>query len=245
MSSQIDTSTSTQPRGFPSWLTPTLLVFGLLAALVTEPVVSANRERFFTATGLPPFPPKLLWQVFWDNVYNQAICYGFLGIVTCGLVGLATGATLHRMRAIFGAVVGSVVGLVAGVTLGVSGWYLSDRVLASSNMDSMYKAILIFVPFWFGLMLAACFVALLVTNKLSHFASTVLPSLAYVIAAVVVYVGIVTAIFPSDWPGRIIPEFGRVRLVLYITGCLGVAGAVLATLRASSRVEKQIEDATI
>jgi len=112
-------------------------------------------------------------------------------------------------------------------------------------MDSIYKAILIFVPFWFGLTLAACFVALLVSNKLSHFASTVLPSLAYAVAAVVVYIGVVTAVFPSEWPGRIIPEFGRVRLVLEITGCLGVTGAVLAALRASSRVEKKIDNVTI
>ena len=94
-------------------------------------------------------------------------------------------------------------------------------------------------------MLAACFVALLVTNKLSHFASTVLPSLAYAIAGVVIYIGVVTAVFPSDWPGRIIPEFGRVRLVLEITGCLGLAGAVLAVMRASSRVENKIESGTI
>ena len=245
MNSQIEISTKAQPHGIPRWLTPTLLVSGLLAALVTEPVVDANRERFFTATGLPPFPPKLLWQVFWDNVYNHTICYGFLGIVTCGLVGLAAGATIHRMRTILGAVVGSLVGLFAGVTLGVSGWYLSARVLGSSNMDSIYKAIIIFVPFWYVLTLVACFVALLVTNKLSHFASTVLPSLAFAIAAVVVYIGVVTAVYPSDWPGRIIPEFGRVRIVLYITGCLGLAGAVLAALRASNRVEKQMEDATI
>ena len=245
MSSQIDHTASKQPVGFPAWLTPTLLLFGLFAALVSEPVVSANRERFFTATGLPPFPPKLMWQVFWDNVYNHAICYGFLGVVTCGLVGLATGATIHRMRAILGTVVGSVVGLFAGVALGVSGWYLSNRELDSSNMDSIYQAILIFVPFWFGLTLAACFVALLVTKKLGHIASAVLPSLAFAIASVFVYIGVVTAIFPSDWPGRIIPEFGRVRLVLEITGCLGVAGAVLAVLRASSRVEKKIESATI
>ena len=241
----MSSSASIQPRNFPAWLTPTLFILGLLAALVAEPVVSANRERFFTATGLPPFPPALMWKVFWDNVYNHAICYGFLGIVTCGLVGLAAGATIRPMRAILGAVVGSVVGLFAGVTLGVSGWYLSERVLESSYMDSIYKAILIFVPFWFGLTLAACFVALLVTNKLNHFASTVFPSLAFVIAAVVVYIGVVTALFPSDWPGRIIPEFGRVRLVLEITGCLGLAGAVLAVMRASSRVEKKIESATI
>lgn len=245
MSNQIDMTASKQPGSFPAWLTPVLLLFGLLAALVTEPVVSANRERFFTATGLPPFPPKLMWQVFWDNVYNHAICYGFLGIVTCGLVGLATGASIHWMRAILGAVIGSVVGLFVGVTLGVSGWYLSERVLGSSNMDSMYKAILIFVPFWFVLTLAACFVALLVSNKLGHLEIAVLPSLAYAIAAVFIYIAVVTAVFPSDWPGRIIPEFGRVRLVLEISGCLGVAGAVLAVLRASSRVQKKIESATI
>lgn len=241
----MSSSATIQPRNFPAWLTPTLFIFELVAALVSEPIISANRLRFTTATGLPPFPPKLMWQVFWDNVYNHAICYGFLGIVTCGLVGLAAGATIHRMRAILGAVVGSLIGLFTGVILGVSGWYLSERVLGSSDMDSMYKAILIFVPFWFGLTLAACFVALLVTNKLNHFARAFLPSLLYAIAAVVVYIGVVTAVFPSDWPGQIIPEFGRVRLVLEITGCLGLAGAVLAVMRASSRVEKKIESATI
>ena len=112
-------------------------------------------------------------------------------------------------------------------------------------MDSMYKAILIFVPWWFGLSLAACFVTLLVTDKLRHFTRAFLPSLVYSLAAVVVYIGVVTAVFPSDWPGRIIPEFGRVRLVLEITGCLGLVGAVLAVMRASSRVENKIESATI
>lgn len=242
MSSQTYSSAANQPRLLPVWLTPTLLIFGVLAALITEPVVNANHERFFTATGLPPFPPELLWRVFWDNVYNHSICYGFLGLVTCGLVGLAAGATINVTRAILGAVEGAIVGLLAGAALGVAGWYWSEKVLGTINIDSMIKAILIFVPFWFGLTLVACFLALLITNRLSQFSKTILPALAYVTAAVVIYVGVITVVFPADWPGqRLIPEFARVRLVLEVTGCLGLVASVLAMLRATNRVETKIE----
>ena len=103
---------------------------------------------------------------------------------------------------------------------------------------------MIFVPFWYGLTLAACFLALLITNKLSHFAKTILPALAYVTVAVVIYVGVVTVAFPAEWPGqRLIPEFARVRLVLEVTGCLGLMATVLAILRATNRVETKMESA--
>lgn len=236
MSSPSDTTVdalSPPALNSPAWLTPALLVLGLVAALVAEPVFQANRERFFTATGLPPFPPKLMWKVFWDNVYNHSICFGFLGMVLCGFMSMAVGNAIHLNRAVYGMIIGSLVGLIAGPALGMFGWYISERMLANNfDIDSVIKAILIFLPFWFGLGLAACFSALLVTRKLKHFMRAVLPSMVFAIIAVFLYVGIVTVAFPTDWPGRIIPEYARTRIVLCITGCLGVAAAVIATMRA-------------
>jgi hypothetical protein len=239
MNSQTDPSVRTQSTSIPAWLLPTLIVFGLLAALGTEPVVNSNRERFFTPTGLPPFPPELMWKVFWDNVYNHTICYGFLGVITCGLVGLAAGASVSPMKAILGGITGALVGLFAGALLGVGGWYLSERVLGTSDLDSMIKALLIFIPFWFGLACTASFVALFLAKRLRYFARTVANTFAFAVFAVIAYIGIVTVAFPTDWPGRIIPEFARVRLVLEITGCLGVVTAAFGALSASDHMERK------
>lgn len=236
MSSPSDTTVdapSTPSRNSPVWLTPSLLVLGLVAGLVAEPVFQANKERFFTATGLPPIPPALMWKVFWDNVYNHSICFGFLGMVVCGFMSMAVGLAIHSNRAVYGMIVGSLVGLLAGPALGMFGWYISERLLANNfEIDSVIKVLLIFFPFWFGLSLAACFAALLVRRKLSHFLRAVLPSMIFTIISVFLYVSIITIVFPSDWPGRIIPEHAHTRIVLNITGCLGVAAAVLATIRA-------------
>jgi len=223
-------------KPLPAWLVPALFVCGLMAAIVSEPVIAANKERFTTATGLPPFPPELMWRVFWDNLYNHTICYGFVGLVTSGLICAAVGLSVNVSRAVFGLVVGALVGVVVGSALGIFGWFLAERVFVSNNIDSLLEALLIFIPFWVVLGFAVCCVALLACRRLDLLKHAIQPSIVYGVAAVICYVGIATLVFPSDWPGRIIPEFARLRIVLGITGCLGIAAAVLATLRKQKMV---------
>jgi hypothetical protein len=233
MSQSSETTTTPAGKPLPAWLVPGLFVAGLVTAVASEPVIAANRERFFTATGLPPFPPALMWKVFWDNVYNHSICYGFMGLMLFGLIGALVGLTISPVRAVMGLVVGAIVGVIGGALLGTMGWLITDKVLGTSNMDSIFKAIIIFIPFWFGMAIVGCLVALFAGNRLRLVAKTIKPAIVYAAIATALYVAIVTVLFPSDWPGRIIPEYARIRIVMEITGCLGVVTAVLMLLRAN------------
>lgn len=234
MSASAVSSTDVDAKPLPAWLAPGLIVVGLATGLASEPVISAYRERFTTAMGLPPFPPELLWKVFWDKIYNHSICYGFLGLMLVGLIGAVAGFTHSPTRGVLGLVVGAVVGLVSGAFMGIIGWLIMSKLLGTSSLDSMLQAVIIFIPFWFGMATAASAVALFAAKRLDLASQIPKSAIIYPTIATIIYVAIITVLFPSDWPGQIIHEFTRVRLVLQITGCVGVALAVFTLLRAKS-----------
>ncbi len=230
-------SSKPKARAVPVWLLPALIVAGLIVAVASEPVIAANRERFFTATGLPPFPPELLWKVFWDNVYNHSICYGFVGIALCGLLGMVAGAVSGPAQAVKGLLIGAVLGIVAGIVIGVSGWYWSNKILDRFEFDSLLKAVLIFVPVWFAFSLVTSWLALFANGRVGLFKKAFKPAIVFASLATFAYVAVVTVILPSDWPGYILPEHARVRIVLELTGCVGVALATFGALRIPDATE--------
>jgi hypothetical protein len=232
--STAEPTTKIQPLALPVWLLPVLIVLGIAAGIASEPVIDANRERFFTATGLPPFPPALLWKVFRDNVYNHSICYGFVGFITCALFSLVSGSLRSPGKAIQGLLLGAIVGVVSGAILGTVGWYWSDKILVPIQLDSIINAFLIFIPFWFCLSMIAAALALFLNGRLGNIGKVVRPAFIYSSIATFVYVAIVTMGMPGDWPGRIIPEFARVRIVLEVVGCVAVAMTVYKALRVPS-----------
>ena len=218
-------------RRLPGWFTPAIFVAGLVAAILTEPAVNANHDRFYTDLGLPPWPDELLWRAFIDEVKNHSICYGVLGMATVGLIAMVVGAIRSPLRAVITLVASGIVGLCLGAAVGIGGWYLDERILRIMDIDSILKAFIIFIPLWLIIMFATNVCSLLAIGRSALMGKAFINSLFYSIIAVVVYVAIITFAYPTDWPGLIVPEFSHARWVLYIAGCLGASLSVFSTIR--------------
>ncbi|MCA9126677.1 MAG: hypothetical protein KDB22_06320 [Planctomycetales bacterium] len=214
----------------PTWYLVCLILASFLIAYVSELVTAENKERFFTATGLPPFPPELLLKVMWDNIYNHSICFGFLGAVLCGTLTMISGGLVGPARAISGFLLGSAFGLVMGAAAGITGYFISDS-LTEQKIDSIIKAVIVFTPVWaiIGSVASAC--SMLILGRLALIPKAIGMSIAMALFAAITYPLIVTALFPNDWPGVIIPEFARTRLVCFAVGGLCVSLGIVFTLQ--------------
>ena len=235
-----------RPRGYlrtiPIWYLPVMIVVALGTAYLGELITNAYKNRFFTPEGLPPFSPALLREIMWNNIYNHSICYGFLGAVTCGLLTMITAGLAGPGRAITGFVVGSTLGLVGGVATGVLGYFVTAK-LQPMNIESILMAMLVFAPVWGMLGAITSMTSVMLLGRSDLIVRALQMTLAMTLCTIVVYPLLVTMAFPSDWPGRIIPEFPRTRLACFGIGSVGMALALFLTLRnlnpAANRTENQ------
>jgi NhaP-type Na+/H+ or K+/H+ antiporter len=232
-------STNSEIR-LPSWYLPTMIAIAIGAAIVSEFCTNANKERYFTPTGLPPFPPELLRKVMWDNIYNHSICYGFLGAVICGLLAMITGGLAGPGRAVVGFVVGSALGLVGGVLTGVAGHFVTQR-LQEMEVESILAAMIIFAPVWGILGLITTVLSLMLVKRRGLIAHAVMMTLVATLCAILLYPLVVTLAFPGDWPGRIIPEFTRSRVVCYVIGMVSMAFAVYFSIKGPKPKPTKVE----
>lgn len=237
-----------QVTRLPGWLLPTLIVAALIATYVSEVIVNANKERFFTPTGLPPFPPELLRKVMWDNIYNHSICYGALGAVTCGLLTMIASGIAGPARAIAGFVVGSTLGLVSGAAVGVLGYFITST-LQPMNLESILMAMIIFAPVWSVLGIVTCGTTVFLVGRPDLLGKAVGMAFVMALFTVILYPLAVTIAFPAQWPGRIIPEFPHARLTCYGIGSICIAVAIILTFKppkavAAAPAEDASTDAT-
>ncbi len=212
----------------PGWYLPALFGAAIVAAGLSEVCTNANKERFFTPEGLPPFPPALLREIMWNNIYNHSICFGFLGAVTCGLLTMITASLAGR--GILGLILGSVVGLVVGALVGVAGYFIT-KTLQPMNMESILMAMIIFAPLWGILGLLTSTMSMWLLGRSDLIGNAIQKSLIATVCTLIIFPLIVTLAFPTDWPGRIIQEFPRTRLVCYAVGGIGMACALYFALK--------------
>ena len=225
----------------PSWYLPVLFGAAIVAAALSEVCTNANQKLFFTPEGLPPFPPELLREIMWNNIFNHAICFGFLGAVTCGLLTMITASLAGR--GILGLVMGSVVGLVVGGLLGVLGYFLTTT-LQPMNLESILMAMIIFAPLWGLLGLLTSIMSMRLLGRSDLISNAIQKSLIATVCTVLIFPLIVTLVFPTDWPGRIIQEFARTRLLCYGVGTLGMACALFFALKGRKAAAEQVQAET-
>lgn len=221
---------SIKRNSIPTWYIIVMIIAALVAAYFSEMVTNANKERFFTATGLPPFPPELLRKVMWDNIYNHSICFGFLGSILVGLYAMVTGCVVSPARGIVGFIVGSTLGLVIGAGAGVMGYFISDS-LQTLRWESILKAMIIFMPVWSLLGVTATVVCTILAGRAKLIGKAIGMAIAMAMLTGIAYPMFVTFAFPSDWPGLIIPEFARSRLACVVIGNLCIVAAILLTFQ--------------
>ncbi len=225
----------------PGWYLPALFGAAIVAAVLSEVCTSANKERFFTPEGLPPFPPELLREIMWNNIFNHSICFGFLGAVTCGLLTMITASLAGR--GILGLVLGSVVGLVVGAGVGVAGYFLT-KTLQPMNMESILMAMIIFAPLWGILGSITSIMSMRLLGRPDLTGKAVKQSLIATVCTLLIFPLIVTLAFPTDWPGRIIQEFPRTRLVCYGVGALGMACGIFFALKSRKIAAEKVQAET-
>lgn len=215
-----------------------LVVAALIGAYLSELVVDANKERFYTPEpGLPPFPEEFLIERMWNYIYNHSICYGGLGAIMCGLLCAVAGFFRGVSSGIVGLIAGTIVGLVLGVATGVAGHFISEA-LFPSTLESMFKAMMIFSPLWLVLSLAGTTISALVTGKKGAIVRAIVPSIMGAIIATVAYPILVSILFPVEWPGLSLPLASSVRLTCYVVGALSIVGAILLTLKEPGKEAK-------
>jgi hypothetical protein len=237
---QEKTQATTNVR-LPGWYLPVMIGAAIVAAVLSEVCTNANKERFFTPEGLPPFPPELLREIMWNNIYNHSICFGFLGAVTCGLLTMITASLAGR--AMLGLVLGSVSGSVVGALLGVAGYFLT-KVLQPMNIESILTAMIIFTPLWGLLGLLTSITSMCLLGRSDLIGNAIQKSIIATVCTVLIFPLIVTIAFPTDWPGRIIQEFPRTRLVCYGVGAIGMACALFFALRGRKAAVEQVQPET-
>ena len=223
-------TSSTSRSSLSLWLAPFLLVAAVIAAYAGELVTANNKERFFTPEGLPPFPPELLREIMWNNIFNHSICYGSLGAFVCGLVAMVASGLAGPARAFVGFVVGSIMGLILGAATGSLGYFLT-KYLQPRDIESIFMAMIIFAPVWLALAITSSVTTVLAIGRAHLIGKAIVNSLAMAGFATILFPFFVTFVFPSDWPGRIIPEHSRSRLSCYIIGSLCIAVSVWLTVR--------------
>lgn len=233
-SNQLESHSGQTASALPSWFLVAGSAAALAGSICSEMVTNANKERFFTPTGLPPFPPELLRKVLWNNIYNHSICFGFLGSVLCGVLILVAVGTKSPAKGIVGLLLGGVAGLILGAAVGILGYFITETV-QQMNIDNILKAIVIYLPVWLVLSLVTTWISASLVKLPNGFRRAFQASLITTLCTVVIYPLLVTAIFPSDWPGRIIPEFARTRLTSYIIGSLGIVVALWFTFIPSKK----------
>ncbi len=214
----------------PKWYLPVMIFVALGAAYLSEIFTNANKERYFTPEGLPPFPPELLREIMWNNIYNHSICFGFLGAVLCGSLAMITAGLAGPSRAVVGFVLGSAAGLVGGALTGTAGYFIT-KTLQPMDIESILMAMVVFAPLWFVLGAITTIGSIWILGQQDWFGRALQMTLAATLAIVIIYPLVVTIAFPSDWPGRIIPEFARTRLTCFGLGSVGIALAMYLTLR--------------
>ena len=235
-----------RPKGLlhalPIWYLPVMIVLALGTAYLSELITNAYKNRFFTPEGLPPFSPALLREIMWNNIYNHSICYGFLGAVTCGLLTMITAGLAGPGRAITGFVVGSTLGLVGGVATGVLGYFVTLK-LQPMHIESILMAMVVFAPVWGMLGAITSVTSVMLLGRSDLIGRALQMTLAMTLCTILIFPLVITMAFPTDWPGRIIPEFARTRLTCFGIGSVGMAIALFLTLRnlnpAASRTENQ------
>lgn len=230
MSTMQEVSQAKPAFALPAWYLPVISAAAIVAAIASEVCTNANQKRFFTPEGLPPFPPELLREIMWNNIYNHSICFGFMGAVTCGLLVMITAGLAGPGRAMLGFVVGSLAGLLLGAAAGVAGYFIT-QALQPMNMESILMAMLIFAPLWglLGLVTNVASVRLLGRSDLTS--KAIQMCVLATLATVLIFPLVTTIVFPADWPGRIIQEHPRTRLVCYVIGVLGMVGSLYFTLK--------------
>ncbi len=236
---QETTQTSSNLR-LPGWYLPAMIGVAIVATVLSEVCTNANQRRFFTPEGLPPFPPELLRKIMWNNIYNHSICFGFLGAITCGLLTMVTGGLSGAGRAMVGFVVGSAVGLVVGALAGVAGYFLT-KTLQPMDMESILMAIIIFAPLWGLLSLVTILVSLWLVGRADLMGDAIQKSLIATVCTLLIFPLLVTIAFPTDWPGRIIQEFPRTRLVCYGVGSISIVCALYFVLKGRKKAVEQAE----
>ncbi len=215
----------------PYWLIPSTTLVSLVAGIVSELIIDANKRRFWTnEPGLPPFPPEFIRERMWNQIYNHIICYGALGAILCGLLGLVIGSAINSSRGIMGFVTGSLAGLVVGAGLGVVGHFVSES-LQQATIEGMFKAIIIFTPLWIAICLAATLSTLVIIKRMDLLGKAVVMSICFGLLASILYPLFVSILHPLSWPGIIIPEHRAARLACCVLGSLCTATAVLLTLK--------------
>ena len=233
-------------RTIPIWYLPVMLVVAIGTAYLSELCTNANKARFFTPEGLPPFSPALLREIMWNNIGNHSICYGFLGAVTCGLLTMITAGLAGSGRAITGFVVGSTLGLVGGVLTGVLGHFVTVK-LHPMHIESILMAMVIFAPVWGLLGAITSVTSVILLRRSDLIGKALLMTFAMTLCTILLYPLVVTLAFPSDWPGRIIPEFPRSRLVCFGIGSVCMVLGLFLTIRSpkpvSSAKDKTLEPA--
>ncbi len=240
-----EASQATSNIRLPGWYLPVMIGVAIGAAILSEVCTNANKERFFTPEGLPPFPPELLREIMWNNIYNHSICYGFLGAVTCGLLTMITAGLAGPGRAMLGFVLGSAAGLIVGALAGVAGYFLT-KTLQPMNIESILMAMVIFAPLWGLLGVITSLTSIWLIGRTDLTGKALQMSLVATLSTLLIYPLIATIAFPSDWPGRIIPEFPRTRLVCYGIGAISMACALFFTLKGPKATVEQVKpEATV
>jgi uncharacterized membrane protein len=105
-------------------------------------------------------------------------------------------------------------------------------------------AMIIFAPLWGVLGLLTSIMSMRLIGRSDLLGNAVQKSIVATVCTLLIFPLIVTLAFPTDWPGRIIQEFPRTRLVCYGVGALGMAFALFFALKGRKAATEQVQSET-
>lgn len=218
-------------RTYPAWFMPAAIVGSIIAGFVGDAMIGANKALYFKPPpGMPPYPPEYIREQMWNEIYNHIICFGALGALVCAVLGMIVGGVVNPTRSMMGCVLGSLLGLLVGAVVGVIG-YFTTQALMQNQMESMYKAVIIFAPVWIAIGITATLLSVFLLRRKDLIGKAIGMGVMFGLLAVIVYPLVASIAFPAGWPGMIIPTIYGTRLTGSLVGAVCTAIAVIMTFK--------------
>lgn len=197
-----------------------VICLAVVAGALSGQLIHYTRDVLPKPEGLgamPPYPPEVVAAAERVEMGNAAIGFALAG----ALIGVAVGGGLWVLHRSAGpARRGAILGLLLGAGFGCIGGVITillDRRLADSEMDDLFRAMLIHSPFWICLGIAVG-VAIAVPLRGLSSGHAVGAALGAAVVASLLYPLVSMLLFPASHPDMVIPfELGS-RLLCYAMG---------------------------